>query len=501
MLNDYAVKDALALAELVRRREVSALELCEEAIRRIERTNPRLNAVVMPMYDEARRVAAAAAWPAEAPFGGVPFLLKNLGAAYAGQPLDEGSLFFAGRTPLHDSEIVARHRRAGLVVVGRSNAPELGLVPYTEPRLHGPTSTPWKAGHAAGGSSGGAGAAVAAGLVPMAHGGDGGGSLRIPASCCGVFALKPTRGRTPLGPDRGESWGGLVVDHAVTRSVRDSAALLDATAGADAGAPYVAPPPARPFLAEVSAPPGRLRVAVTKIPHLPGAVHPDCAAAVDDAAKLLAELGHDVEIADPDVDAEAFGRDFFLTVCAETAAAIALGETLMGRRARRADFETPTWMCNLIGRLHRAGAAAAARARLLLLARQLAPFFARYDVLLSPTLAAPPPPHGGLAPRGAEAFAQEVIARARLHFVLRLPGVFDASVRRVFAFIPFTPLANVTGQPAMSLPLHWNAEGLPIGVMVTGRFGDEATLFRLAAQLEAARPWAGRRPPLHADAA
>jgi amidase len=505
---DYGTFDALGLAELVRRRQVSPAELLEEAIRRNERMNPKLGAVITTLYDEARRVAGApnssgsGDGAGDRPFAGVPFLVKDIYCDMAGVPATSSSRYLVGYKPARDATIVARFRKAGLVTFGRTNAPELGLLPVTEPELHGPTRNPWDPALTPGGSSGGAAAAVAAGIVPLAHANDGGGSIRIPASCCGLFGLKPTRARTPAGPDHSQLWNGFTIAHAVSRSVRDSAALLDAIAGPEVTSPYWAPPPARPFLEEVGAPPGQLRIALTKRPQVTSApLHPDCAGAADDTARLLAELGHQVEEADPDIDAEAFARDFFTLVCVETAAFLARAQTVLGRRARRRELESATAITALLGRQRSAVEAARARERLEAMARKALTFFERYDLLLSPTLALPPPPIGALKPRGLEAFGQELLLGLHLGFLLRIPGVIDASVRRVFSFIPFSPLANVTGQPAMTVPLHWNAAGLPIGSQLVARFGDEATLFRVAAQLEAARPWRERRPAIHADAA
>jgi amidase len=491
---EYGELDGLALADLVRRREVTPVELLEEAIGRAERLNPRLGAVVTPLYDDARRTAAA---PVGAgPFAGVPFLVKDLYADMAGVRATGASRLLQDYTPPRDATAIARYRRGGLVIFGRTNTPELGLLPTTEPKLFGATKNPWRLDRSPGGSSGGSAAAVAARIAPLAHGNDGGGSLRIPASCCGVFGLKPTRGRTPAGPDATQLWNGFAIGHVLSLSVRDSAAALDVAAGPETVSPYWAPPPARPFLDEVGAPPGRLRIALTKRPQASAApVHPDCAAATDAAGRLLVELGHDVEEADLDVDPEAFASDFFTLVCVELAAFVARVERHLGRRARRGELETSTAITAILGRQRTALEAALARDRLDAVARSAAHFFERYDLLLSPTVATPPPPLGALQPSGGEAIAQEVLHRLHLGFLLRLPGLVARSVRRVFAFIPFSPLPNVSGQPAMSVPLHWNADGLPIGVQFVGRFGDEATLFRVAAQLENARPWRARRPP------
>ena len=499
-MNEYDKLDALDLAALVRRREVSPSELLEAAITRVERVNPRINAVIRPLYDEAR--AQAQAPLADGRFKGVPFLLKDLQAAVAGSPVSFGSRFFAGFRAPHDNTLVERYRRAGLVFFGRTNTPEFGLVPYTEPKLYGPTRNPWNLDHTPGGSSGGAAAAVAAGIVPVAHASDGGGSIRIPAACCGLFGIKPTRGRNPCGPDFSELWRGLSIDHCLSRTVRDSAALLDATAGPESCAPYHAPAQERPFANEIGVPPGRLRIAFTKRGHLSSRpIHPDCAAAVEDVARLLADLGHTVEEADLDFDADAFARDFFLLVAVDTAATVEQVSAWVGRRPRRGELETDTVLTAMVGRQKRALAAALARDRQAAVARQVSRFFGTYDVLLSPTLGLPPARVGEIAPRGAEAALRDFVAAAGLSFLLRLPGVVEMSVRKIFAFVPFTPLANVTGQPSMNVPLHWNAAGLPIGTMFTGRFGDESTLFRLASQLEAARPWKEKRPPVWAGEA
>lgn len=495
---EYEHFDGLALAELVRKREVTRAEVLEEAIARAEARNPSLNAIVTPAFEQARHEAAQPLddAAARAPFAGLPFLLKDLDAPMAGVRHTLGSRFLSDYVPTHDAELVARFRRAGCVIFGKTNLPELGITPYTEPEAFGPTRNPWDVTRTPGGSSGGSAAAVAAGIVPVAHANDGGGSIRIPASCCGLFGLKPTRGRTPVGPDVSQVWQGLAIGHVISRSVRDSAAMLDAVSGPELTSPYWAPPQARPFLSEVGAAPGRLRIALTKRPHVTTvAPHPDCAAAADDAARLLTDLGHHVEPEDLGIDGDAFTRDFFTLVCVQVASIVAQSERLVGRRARRGDLQTSTAVTAILGRQRTAVEATLARERLDAIARRVAAFYQRYDLVLSPTLGLPPPLTGALHPRGLEAFGQEVLVRLHLGFLLRIPGLVEASVRRVFAFIPFTPVENVTGQPAMSVPLHWNAAGLPIGVQLAARFGDEATLFRVAAQLEAARPWSARRPP------
>jgi amidase len=489
---EYDAYDALGLADLVRRREVSSAELVEEAVARTEARNPALNAVIEPLYERAR---AAAADPGEGPFAGVPFLIKDLGVRDAGVPMRNGSRFLESYVPDHDSELLRRYKAAGLICIGRTNTPELGMVPFTEPELFGPTHNPWELSRTPGGSSGGSAAAVAGGIVPMAHGGDGGGSIRIPAACCGLFGLKPTRARTPSGPDATEPWHGLAVDHVLSRSVRDNAAALDATAGPEVGDPYATPRPARPFLDEVGADPGQLRIAVTTRPYFPAAVHPDCVAATEAAAALCAELGHEVVEATPELDGAALGRAFVVMVAAEVAAEIASYRDLVGRQPTHADFEVITWVFSLFGRQFSAPDLATAVHTQRQAGRAVGRFLEDYDLMLSPTLALPPVPIGSLQPSGFDAVMQRFIARFSAAWLIKLAANMDAEIAKVFEFIPFTPLANITGQPAMSVPLDWNGDGLPIGVQFAARFGDEAALFRLAAQLEEARPWADRRPP------
>ena len=476
-MDDIALLDGTAQAGLVRRREVKPLELVDAAIKRIERLNPTINAVVTPMYEEARRIASGPL--PEGPFTGVPFLLKDLGAEYAGARLTEASALLRDYVSDHDTELVIRLKRAGLIVLGKTNTPEFGLLPTTEPRLFGPTRNPWDTGRTPGGSSGGSGAAVASAMVPMAHGNDGGGSIRIPASCCGAFGLKPTRARTPLGPDLGEDWHGLVIGHAITRSVRDSAALLDVTSGPDVGDPYWAPPQERPFVEEVGADPGHLRIAVTTDAGGGIRVHPDCATAVKDAASLCADLGHDVVEAAPALDQERITESVIGLICASTAAQVDYWASRVGQTPTAGVLEPYTWALYQAGKVRLASDYILGVQELHRLSRDIARFFLDYDVLLTPTLAEPPPPLGSFDPT---------------------PGNPLQGLTRAAVFMPFTPICNITGQPAMSVPLYWNAEGLPVGAHFVGRFGDEATLFRLAAQLEQARPWAGRRPPISAAA-
>jgi len=472
---EFAYMDATAQAERVQSGEVKPAELVEAAIERAELLNPKLNAIVTPMYEHARD-AAKGSLP-DGPFRGVPFLLKDLVATYAGVRMTSGSRFLRDYVPERDSELVIRLKRAGLVILGKTNTPEFGILPTTEPLLFGATHNPWNLDRSPGGSSGGSAAAVAAGIVPFAHANDGGGSIRIPASCCGLFGLKPTRARNPLGPEVGDIMGGLVVEHAVTRSVRDSAALLDATAGPDVGDPYWAPPPRRPYVEEVKSDPGRLRIAFsTKAPS--GAkIHPDCINAVHDAAKLCVELGHEVTEAAPEINGPMLIQAFTTVWAAGSASGIDAFAFLTGQPPKAEQFEPLTWGLYEMGRQVTGPAYLLAQMVLQRIARDVARFMEKYDAWLTPTLAEPPLPLGTFE-SGADN---------------PLRGFY-----RAVDYVPFTPIANSTGQPGMSVPLYWNSEGLPVGTHFFGRFGDEALLFRLAAQLERVRPWADRRPAVHA---
>ena len=466
--------DATALAELVRSKQVKPIELVEAAIARIEALNPELNAVITPMYELARE-AATGELP-QGPFTGVPFLLKDLMAACSGVRMCWGTAFARDFVPGFDSELVVRQRKAGLIILGKTNSPEFGILPTTEPHFFGPSRNPWNTGMTTGGSSGGSAAAVASGMVPMAHANDGGGSIRIPASCCGLFGLKPTRARNPMGPALGDALNGLIVEHAVTRSVRDSAALLDATSGPDLGDPYWAPPPARPFLAEVGADPGRLRIAYTS--EASGtAAHEDCIKAVEDAAGLCAGLGHEVEERALQVNVEEL-TPLFMTLW--TSAQAWMADTLAaltGQTPTADDFEPLTWALIEMGRGVDASSYLNAVTGLQSVTRDVAMQMDSYDLWLTPTLAEPPLPLGTF----------ESPPDNPLYGIIRAAS-----------FVPFTPVCNITGLPAASMPLYWNSDGLPIGVQFIAKFGDEATLFRLAAQLEEARPWEGKRPPVSA---
>ncbi|MFI5315847.1 MAG: amidase [Myxococcota bacterium] len=470
-MREYEKYDALGLAELVRKGEVSPTDLLDAALARVSARNPELNAVNMSFEARARREIAAGL--PDGPFRGVPFLLKDLHAQLAGERLTFGSRLFASFVSDTDSELVARHRRAGLVTFGRTNSPEFGLTATTESVLWGATRNPWSLERSSGGSSGGASAAVAAGILPAAHASDGGGSIRIPAACCGLFGLKPTRARVPMGPHTGEGWGGMSTAHAVTRSVRDSAALLDATHGPDLGAPYFAPAPERPYLAEVTRPPGQLRIALQTEAFNGAETDPECAAAARDAARLCESLGHRVQEATLAIDRPALARATQVLIGANVQATSEDTAAAQGRELGPDLLENVTLA--MIAGARPASAADYARAvrTIHAVTRAVEAFFARFDVLLTPTMAMQTARIGELA----------------------LSNVADAAYgQRLSRCVGYTALFNAAGNPAMSVPLGTASDGMPLGVQFGARFGGEATLFRLAGQLETARPWSERRP-------
>jgi amidase len=464
--------DATAQADLIRRKQISALELAEASVRRAEAVNPRLNAVVTPLYDQAIDTARGT-FP-DGPFAGVPFLVKDLIASVAGARKTDCSAFLRDNVATADSELVSRYRRAGLNIIGLTNASEFGLLPTTEPALFGPTKNPWNLAHSPGGSSGGSAAAVAARIAPMGHANDWGGSIRIPAACCGLFGMKPTRGRNSLGPRFGDMLSGLVHEHAVTISVRDSAALLDATAGYADGDPHVAPIPARPYVRELGASGPRLRIGLWTRPFGGSDVHEDCLRAARDAAKLCEELGHVVEETDLAISAPIDTIRAFVTIYAAGTAALMddWGQST-GRAPTPEGFEPLTWALAGLGRSSTAADYLGAVTTIQRAARDMGRLMSRFDALLSPTIAEPPAVLGSFeAPENAPL----------------------AGFMRAGSYVPFLTISNMTGQPSMSMPLSWNDASLPIGVMFTGRFGDESTLFRLASELETARPWSSKRP-------
>lgn len=493
---EYEDHDATGLAELIAKRELSPAELVEAAIERIEARNPELNAVVHRSFERARAQArdeGARDEGSEAPFSGVPFLLKDLKAEDAGQPSTSASRALANHIAGRDGALVRRFKQAGLIVCGRTNTPEFGILGVTEPELYGPTRNPWNPEHTPGGSSGGAAAAVASRMVPLAHAGDGGGSIRIPASNCGLVGLKPSRGRVPLPPAYG-SWGGLVVEHVLTRSVRDSARMLDAIHGPALGDHHTASPPPGPYVEALAAPPAKLRVAFTREALFADDTHPDCLEALDRTVALLEELGHELVEARPSFDKAAMVRTYLGLVASGTAAAVRHIGELRGRPVRPGEVEGETWLLRTIGEALSAGEYVELLGVLERESRKVAAFFEDHDLLLTPTLARPPLRVGELATKPLEQLALRVFRAAPVKAVLL--KVLDEMAKDPLAPNPNTQLFNMTGQPAISLPLHQNAAGLPIGLQFAARRNDEATLFALARQLEQARPWAERRPPM-----
>ncbi|MBG99608.1 MAG: amidase [Solibacterales bacterium] len=475
-LDDALTLDALGQAELVRRGDIKSIELVDAVIDRIEKLNPHLNAVVTKMYEQARQAATGNV--PDGPFQGVPFLLKDLGATYGGVRQTSASKALADFIPEQDSELVVRQKKAGLIIVAKTNTPEFGLTATTEPHLFGPTHNPWNVACTPGGSSGGSAAAVAARIVPMAHANDGGGSIRIPASCCGLFGLKPARARNSPAPLMGSV---LACEHAVTLTVRDSAALLDATDGYVPGDPYAAPQKQRPYIEETQLPIERCRIAFTRMEPIDKPLHPDCVSAVEKTVRLLESLGHDVEEAAPEIEIERYKKSFMTLWSARLARGIEDIASMTGDPVSSNLYEPVTWQLYEQGRRWSAQQYLDAENYVMSFGRLFAKFLDEYDFWLTPTLGEPPPKLGVLypPPDASQPSAAYTVARN-------------------FDFVPYTHLANVTGLPAMSVPLHWNDDGLPIGVHFVGRFGDEASLFRLAAQLEQAQPWIARTPSVMA---
>lgn len=490
LLSSYIHQDAVALGALIRAGDLHPREVVDAALRQIERYDHDINAIAWRRYETALEEAEQPL--PDSPVAGVPFLIKDLSQALEDAPHTMACRMRAGVIADHDSSLVARYKAAGLLIVGQTTAPEFGASPDTRSSLYGVTRNPWDLERSPGGSSGGSAAAVAARYLPAAHASDGGGSIRIPASMCGLVGLKPTRGRTPKGPDVAEGWFGLSVEHALTRTVRDSAALLDVSRGPDPGAPYYPPPPERPYVEEVAYPPGSLRIAVSTEPMLSDHMDTECIQAVESTAGLLEELGHRVTEARPAVDATLLKEAFWVLIAADMACTVDSAARVAGRRASGDLFETSSWLIGVVGRRLTAPDVVTALEYIRNIGRLTAPFFDTYDVFVEPTIARRPWKTGSLyAP------INKRVAKA----VVRLRGrraALSAIARQgepAFRAVPNTALWNTTGQPSMSLPLYWS-DGLPIGVQFTARYADEALLFRLAAQIERARPWIDHLPPL-----
>ncbi|MET7278929.1 amidase [Kribbella sp. NPDC005582] len=489
-MEGYGEYDAVGLAELVRRGEVSPTDLLDAARARMAVVNPSLNAVVVELD---RPVSAEVG---DAPFRGVPFLLKDLGQELAGHPTSDGSRALARFVRPETATVVRRWLDAGLVVFGRTNTPEFGAKGVTEPHLYGPTRNPWNTDHSPGGSSGGAAAAVAAGIVPCAAASDGGGSIRIPASACGLFGLKPSRGLVPSGPAVSEGLAGSATHGVISRSVRDTAAMLDVLAGGASDGPYLPRRHETPYLEEVGRDPGRLRIAACTASTINPSPDPEAVRAVENAAQLLVSLGHEVVWLDEQpFDDEAVARNFLTTWFAWGASAVDNAKQVTG--AGDSSFEPDTLVMAALGRATKpvelVRAIEARQGHI----RRLAAFHAGHDLLLTPTTATPPPRIGALNPPRAAQLAQVALLRARAAGVLRFSPIVGQLITAHLGWVPYTQIANLTGRPAMTVPLHWTATGLPLGVQFIGALGAEPVLLRLAAQLEQAQPWATRRPPEH----
>lgn len=491
-VNDYTASDANELAARVARSEVSPAELVELAIHAIDDVDPALNAVVHRMYDQAREAARGPLPPG--PFRGVPMVVKDFDGFVAGVPFTASSRFLEGYVPAHDSEAIARLRRAGFVILAKTNCPELAILGTTEPAWRGPTRNPYWLERSTGGSSGGSAALVAARAVPVAHGGDGGGSLRIPASHCGLVGLKPTRGRVPLAPDLGESWGGYTQWGALTRSVRDAAGVLDAMSGPHPGDPYSAPPLPGPLSAELGRDPGALRIGFCDASLFGRTTHPEHAEAVQRTAAQLAALGHHVQETRPSFDRDALVRAYLLQVAVSTAAEIESFAALTGRTPRPELFEPATWFMYQLGHAHSALELSAARDAAHAASRALADFHARYDLFLCATTAHPPVRIGQHAQTLTQKLGLALLRKLPLRAALR--KVAEQLSGELLELTPNTQLFNQTGQPAISLPLAHSRDGLPIGLQLAAAFGREDLLVRVASQLEAAAPWRDRKPPI-----
>ena len=491
---EYLQHDATSLAALVARGEVSPAELLDTALAHNARVHGRINAVCRLLEPQAR---ARLSGPLRGPLAGVPFLIKDAVQDYAGVPTTFGSRSMQGNVPAEHASVVRRYLEAGLVVFGKTNLPEFALKAVSDSALYGRVSNPWNLDHTPGGSSGGAAAAVAAGIVPMAAGNDGGGSIRIPAACCGLFGLRPSRGRVSSGPGIGEVWFGASSEGVLSRSVRDSALALDILAGREPGDPFDIAPPAGAYLDLMRRDPGRLRIGFSTVSPIGTDVHPEAVAAVQRAATLLRGLGHEVEEAAPELDGAALAESFLHVYFGQVPAMVAQGRAL---GAARGDVELMSRLLVTLGASVPAGRLTAQLAKWNAFARALARFHARYDLLLTPTLAHPPIRHGQGDPPRAEQFVLDLLQRSGLLGMLARLGLLDSTVDKIarenLRYVPFTQLANLTGTPAMSVPLHWTADGLPLGVQFVGRFGSEDVLLQLAHQLEGAAPWFDRVSPL-----
>ena len=493
---EYRKHDATALAELIKKKEVTSQELLDIAIKRAEEVNPKINAVVTQLYDLGK--AQIKTLDLTAPFAGVPYLIKDLGPQLKGTRYTCGSKYLKNNISKENSVVTDRMLKAGLVIFGKTNTPEFGLTPFTEPELFGPSHNPWNLDHTTGGSSGGSAAAVAAGIVPMASANDGGGSIRIPASCNGLFGMKPTRGRISLEPFAGESWCGANCEGIVSRSVRDSALYYDLVNGSGDGDPYIIQKPERPYAEEVKLSTGKLKIGYTlDFPEGFNFIQDEeNRLAIQSTVELLKGLGHEVTEVKLPYKREMLIGLFTMMIYGETSANISFLESEHGRKATAAGFEPNTWLLYKLGKSYSAHDFAFYRLKWNEVCRSMAAFHQQFDMLLTPTLGMKPFKIGALQSSKLEDGALRFLNTLGISSILKHTKEVEKIATQTFNWIPYAPLSNITGQPSMTVPLHWSKENLPVGVMFTGRINDEATLFRLAAQLEKERPWFGKVPEI-----
>lgn len=494
---EYDQFDGVGLAELIRTRKISSLEVCEEAIRRAENLNPGLNAIITKTYELAREMSRNPVL--SAPFSGVPFLLKDAHHDLKGFPMSCGSRLLIDCHPQYDAEIVSRFKKAGVIILGKTNTPEFQFAYVTEPKAFGATSNPWNPDYSCGGSSGGSAAAVAAGIVPMASAMDAGGSIRVPASYCGLFGLKPSRGRNPIGPYFNEDWDGMTQSHVITRSVRDSAVMLDAVCGPEEGMPYGIADRVRPFIEEVLCPPGKLQIAFYMRPAYGRDIHPECSRAMEQACTLLRDLGHEIFEVEPDFREEDAAVCYSMVVLGNAAALVDKLLQSYERSQVKRELELTTYTMYNMGRCLKSLDLVKAKRRWREFGTTMDQILSKYHLLLTPTLGEPPVRIGSQQPCGADLVSMKIITSFVGRILLTSRKLCNATLEKFVGSMmrgqmPFTFIANMTGQPAMSVPLHWSRDGLPCGVQFIGRFGDEATLLRLAGQLEKAQPWFEKRP-------
>ncbi len=494
MTNEFDQYDAVGLAQLIRNKEIKPSELLEQAISRLEAYNPRIGAVIYKMYDEAQKSIESGL--SDGPFRGVPFLLKDLKTQYQGVPMQNGSRAYKNYIPDYDSTLVTRYKKSGVCILGKTSTPELGLMGTTEPKAFPPTRNPWNLEYSSGGSSGGSAAAVAAGIVPIASAGDGGGSIRIPASFCGLFGLKPSRGRNPTGPKGGDNWQGAVVQHIISKSVRDSALMLDCTSGPEIGSRSFAPIPERSYYEETLRTPKQLKIGYNLASPVNLGIHPECERAINSTIELLQDLGHIVEEVHSPVDGMTIAKSYLTMYFGEVQAFLENSKVELGGKPRRKDFEASTRMLAALGRATSSGEFVRALQVWDRAARTMGVFHKEYDLYLTPTVAYMPAKIGTLGPTSGEELFLEVLERLGLSWILKKSGIAMKLALQNLKITPFTQLFNLTGQPAMSVPLYWSEEGFPIGSQFAAPIGRENTLFRLAAQLENARPWMERSPQM-----